>query len=129
VAGDRDDDDNCSPSVKCISVSVILVFTFDLLCFVNLLWWLPIGFVVLIFCVGFAQELRHVPAVASFITRYPGTVPPPNGVHGIPTWVGWQHFFKPSPSRVVMVTERVSLPWPRGVSRDSSQLTSAYCIR
>ncbi|MPV35999.1 molybdopterin-dependent oxidoreductase [Georgenia subflava] len=59
----------------------------------NLLWLLPIGFVVLIAGVGFAKELREVPAVADFIADYPGTVPPANGQEGIPAWVGWQHFF------------------------------------
>jgi thiosulfate reductase cytochrome b subunit len=59
----------------------------------NLLWLLPIGFVVLILAVGFAQELRQVPAVQSFITNHPGTIPPPNGIIGIPAWVGWQHYF------------------------------------
>ncbi len=39
----------------------------------NLLWLLPIGFVVLIAAVGFAQELRQVPAVASFIAAHPGS--------------------------------------------------------
>jgi thiosulfate reductase cytochrome b subunit len=59
----------------------------------NLLWLLPIGFVVLLLAVGFAQELRQVPAVQSFITNHPGTIPPRNGIIGIPAWVGWQHFF------------------------------------
>ena len=59
----------------------------------NLLWLIPIGFVVLILAVGFAQQLREVPAVAAFIADHPGTVVPPNGKIGIPAWVGWQHFF------------------------------------
>ena len=41
----------------------------------NLLWLLPIGFVVLILAVGFAHELRQVPAVATFINHHPGTCP------------------------------------------------------
>ena len=52
----------------------------------NLLWLL------LIVGVGFAKELREVPAAASFIADYPGTVPPPDEQDGIPAWVGWQHF-------------------------------------
>ena len=59
----------------------------------NLLWLLPIGFVLLIVGVALAKELRGLSAVQSFIADYPGTVPPPNGQEGIPTWVGWQHFF------------------------------------
>jgi hypothetical protein len=59
----------------------------------NLLWLLPIGFVALIVGIALAQELRALPAVASFIERNPGTVAPPNGQQGIPAWVGWQHFF------------------------------------
>ena len=39
----------------------------------NLLWLLPIGFVLLIVAVAAAQGLRHVRAVTRFIDRYPGT--------------------------------------------------------
>jgi sulfoxide reductase catalytic subunit YedY len=39
----------------------------------NLLWLVPIGFVLLIVAVAAAQGLRHMPAVARFIVRYPGT--------------------------------------------------------
>jgi methionine sulfoxide reductase catalytic subunit len=39
----------------------------------NLLWLVPIGFVLLIVAVAAAQGLRHMPAVARFIARYPGT--------------------------------------------------------
>ena len=58
----------------------------------NLLWLLPIGFVLLIAGVALAKELRGLPTVASFINQYPGTVTPRNGQQGIPAWVGWQHF-------------------------------------
>lgn len=57
----------------------------------NLLWLLPIGFVLLIAGVALAKELRGLPSVQSFIGQYPGTVAPPNGQVGIPAWVGWQH--------------------------------------
>jgi methionine sulfoxide reductase catalytic subunit len=40
----------------------------------NLLWLLPIGFVVLIVAVAAAKGLRATPSVARFIERYPGTV-------------------------------------------------------
>jgi sulfoxide reductase catalytic subunit YedY len=39
----------------------------------NLLWLIPIGFVLLIVAVAAAQGLRNVPAVDRFIARYPGT--------------------------------------------------------
>jgi thiosulfate reductase cytochrome b subunit len=60
----------------------------------NLLWLLPVGFVLLIAAVALAQGLRDLPAVQSFIDRYPGVVEPPNAEAnaGIPAWVGWQHF-------------------------------------
>ena len=40
----------------------------------NLLWLLPIGFVVLISAVAVAQGLRTIPSVEDFIARYPGTI-------------------------------------------------------
>jgi len=58
----------------------------------NLLWLLPIGFLLLIIGVATAKELRSLASVQSFIDRSPGTVEPTNGQEGIPTWVGWQHF-------------------------------------
>ena len=58
----------------------------------NLLWLLPIGFVLLIAGVALAKELRGLPAVKSLIGQYPGTVTLPSGREGIRSWVGWQHF-------------------------------------
>lgn len=59
----------------------------------NLLWLLPIGFVLLITAVAVAKGLREVPAVQGFIARYPGTAPPdPSTAPGIPAWARWQHF-------------------------------------
>jgi methionine sulfoxide reductase catalytic subunit len=58
----------------------------------NLLRLLPIGFVVLIAGIALDKELRALPAVATFIDQYPGSVAPPNGQRRIPAWVGWQHF-------------------------------------
>jgi len=56
----------------------------------NLLWLLPIGFVVLIVAVAAAKGLRATPSVERFIERYPGTVGTagfaPNP--GLPLWVG-----------------------------------------
>jgi methionine sulfoxide reductase catalytic subunit len=59
----------------------------------NVLWLLPIGFVLLVAGVALAKELRDIPSVAAFIARHPGASNPPNGKQGIPGWVGWQHFF------------------------------------
>ncbi|WP_426504316.1 molybdopterin-dependent oxidoreductase [Dactylosporangium sp. McL0621] len=60
----------------------------------NLLWLLPIGFVVLLVAVAAAKGLRGMPAVQQFITRYPGTIRPTGRapVTGTPLWVGVQHF-------------------------------------
>jgi methionine sulfoxide reductase catalytic subunit len=60
----------------------------------NLLWLLPIGFVLLIVAVAAAQGLRHVPAVDRFIARYPGTTVPASArAHpGLPVWVDVTHF-------------------------------------
>lgn len=61
----------------------------------NLLWLIPIGFVLLVVGIAVAKGLREVPAVAQFVERHPGTVVPEGveGVAGFPAWVGWQHFF------------------------------------
>jgi hypothetical protein len=60
----------------------------------NLLWLIPIGFLVLIAAVAAAQELRKLPSVERFIAAYPGTVHSPNAraQEGFPAWVGVQHF-------------------------------------
>ncbi|MDQ6936077.1 MAG: molybdopterin-dependent oxidoreductase [Actinomycetota bacterium] len=60
----------------------------------NLLWLLPIGFVVLISTVAVAQGLRGTDAVQRFIAQHPGTLPPHSATAvGTPLWVGVQHFF------------------------------------
>ena len=61
----------------------------------NLLWLLPIGFVVLLILVAVAKGLRGEPAVQRFISRYPGTLAPshPQATTGFPVWARWQHFF------------------------------------
>jgi DMSO/TMAO reductase YedYZ molybdopterin-dependent catalytic subunit/thiosulfate reductase cytochrome b subunit len=58
----------------------------------NLVWLLPIGFLVLTVAVAVAQGLRDMPAVQRFIARNPGTIVPPGHHHGLPWWVGAQHF-------------------------------------
>ena len=64
----------------------------------NLLWLLPIGFVVLLILVAVAKGLRGEPAVQRFISRYPGTLAPshPHATTGFPAWARWQHFLMPS---------------------------------
>jgi sulfoxide reductase catalytic subunit YedY len=61
----------------------------------NLLWLLPIGFVVLLILVALAKGLRGEPSVQRFIRRYPGTdgASPSAGTVGFPAWVDLQHFF------------------------------------
>lgn len=61
----------------------------------NLLWLLPIGFVVLLVAVAAAKGLRENPTVHAFIERHPGTIEIPEAqlAPGLPAWVGWQHFF------------------------------------
>jgi sulfoxide reductase catalytic subunit YedY len=60
----------------------------------NLLWLLPIGFVLLIIAVAVAKELRSDPSVQRFIERYPGTIEPSraHATTGFPAWARWQHF-------------------------------------
>jgi thiosulfate reductase cytochrome b subunit len=58
----------------------------------NLLWLIPIGFVVLISAVAAAQGLRNTPAVQRFIARHPGTLTSPGTHPGLPWWVQAQHF-------------------------------------
>jgi len=69
----------------------------------NLLWLLPIGFLLLIVAVALAQGLRGIPSVQRFIEQYPGTVTVqhpittvpqvyPQQDRGFPLWVAAQHF-------------------------------------
>lgn len=61
----------------------------------NLLWLLPIGFVLLIIAVAVAKGLRGDPFIQRFIAQYPGTieVSRSEATTGFPAWVRWQHFF------------------------------------
>jgi methionine sulfoxide reductase catalytic subunit len=61
----------------------------------NLLWLLPIGFLVLISAVAVAKGLRGIPSVQRFIARYPGTGESAGAEQGagLPIWVDLQHFF------------------------------------
>lgn len=61
----------------------------------NLLWLLPLGFVVLIVAIAAAKGLRDMTPVQDFIARNPGTVASADAERrpGLPIWVGVQHFF------------------------------------
>jgi sulfoxide reductase catalytic subunit YedY len=61
----------------------------------NLLWLLPIGFVLLISAVAAAKGLRTTASVQRFIEQHPGTVVGTDAERnaGFPIWVGVQHFF------------------------------------
>jgi methionine sulfoxide reductase catalytic subunit len=61
----------------------------------NLLWLMPIGFVLLIVGVAAAKGLRNMPSVQRFIAQYPGTDPRADrgDYLGVPAWARWQHFF------------------------------------
>jgi DMSO/TMAO reductase YedYZ molybdopterin-dependent catalytic subunit/thiosulfate reductase cytochrome b subunit len=60
----------------------------------NLLWLIPIGFVLLLAAVAVAHWLRTLPAVQQFLAAYPGERPnsADSGAVGTPWWVGVQHF-------------------------------------
>ena len=60
---------------------------------VNVLWALPLIFVLLVIGVAVAQALRQLPAVQDFLVRYPGI--PPSAVAvttGFPAWLRLLHF-------------------------------------
>ncbi|HET9992313.1 MAG TPA: hypothetical protein VFQ65_27465, partial [Kofleriaceae bacterium] len=58
----------------------------------NLLWLIPIGFVLLLIAVAVAKELRTVPEVQDFIHRHPGTGYATQFSTSLPAWVRVQHF-------------------------------------
>lgn len=60
---------------------------------INVLWLLPLGFVLAIIGVAVAQGLRELPAVQDFLVRYPGVPPSARAVtDGFPVWLRVQHF-------------------------------------
>jgi methionine sulfoxide reductase catalytic subunit len=59
----------------------------------NLLWLIPIGFVLLIVSVAVAKGLRNDPTVQRFIARNPGAPTHMQQATGMPPWLRWQHFF------------------------------------
>ncbi|MFZ1995404.1 MAG: molybdopterin-dependent oxidoreductase [Solirubrobacteraceae bacterium] len=60
----------------------------------NLLWLLPISFLLLIIAIAVAKGLRDEAFMQRFIRQYPGTAvrTPPAGTTGFPGWVDLQHF-------------------------------------
>jgi thiosulfate reductase cytochrome b subunit len=59
----------------------------------KLVWIAPVLIVVAVAAVYLANVVRTDPAVAEWISRYPGDAPLPEGAPvGIPIWIGWQHF-------------------------------------
>ncbi|QNK82902.1 molybdopterin-dependent oxidoreductase [Nakamurella sp. PAMC28650] len=59
----------------------------------NLLWLVPLGFLLLLAAVAVAKGIRGLPGVQSFLHRYPGMSElPSNTPVGFPGWLGWQHF-------------------------------------
>ena len=60
---------------------------------INVLWTLPLGFLLLVMAIAAAHAIRELPAVQGFIVRYPGTPPSAPAVEaGLPAWVRVQHF-------------------------------------
>src|ERR1700686_607979 len=60
---------------------------------INVLWALPVGFVLAVIGVAVAQALRELPAVQDFLVRYPGAPPSARTVNaGFPVWLRVQHF-------------------------------------
>ena len=59
----------------------------------NVLWLVPIGFVLFLFAVAAAKGLRDMPAVKDFVARYPGATYMPSFHRPLPAWARWQHFF------------------------------------
>jgi thiosulfate reductase cytochrome b subunit len=58
----------------------------------NLLWLLPIGWVLLLAAVAAAQHLRGLPEVSAFILRHPGTASSTHFASDMPAWLRAQHF-------------------------------------
>ena len=60
---------------------------------INVLWALPVSFLLIVACVALAQALRELPAVQEFLVRYPGIPTTAKTVSaGFPAWLRIQHF-------------------------------------
>ena len=61
--------------------------------YVNVLWVVPIAFVVLVLGIAICQGLYETPWFQQFIARYPGISKSALAVHtGYPLWLRLQHF-------------------------------------
>lgn len=59
----------------------------------KLVWIVPVALVILLAVVLFAQWLRQIPAIASFMAKFPGETRLPKGAPvGFPVWLGGLHF-------------------------------------
>ena len=59
----------------------------------NLLWLIPIGFLLLVIAIAVAKGIRGLPSVQAFMAEYPGTSRlRADAPVGFPAWLGWQHF-------------------------------------
>ena len=58
----------------------------------NLLWLMPIGFVLLLCAIAVAKGLRGIPSVQEFIRRHPGIGFATHFDQPMPAWVRVQHF-------------------------------------
>jgi thiosulfate reductase cytochrome b subunit len=59
----------------------------------RLIWLIPAALAVLVGIVVIARWMRELPAVADWVTRYPGVAPLPEGAPvGTPAWVAITHF-------------------------------------
>ena len=58
----------------------------------NLLWLIPIGFVMLLIAIAVAKGLRTLPAVQELVHRHPGTGFATQFTTALPAWVRVQHF-------------------------------------
>lgn len=90
----------------------------------NLLWLLPLGFVVLIAAVTAAQHLRGLPSVQVFIEQHPGVSEvSPGETSTLPAWLGAQHFLNLFlmvfiiRSGVQILTDHPRLYWTRHSTR------------
>lgn len=58
---------------------------------INVLWFIPIGLAGLVIAAGCAHELRALPVMTEFISRYPGQSSTTVYYSGFPLWVRIQH--------------------------------------
>jgi methionine sulfoxide reductase catalytic subunit len=60
---------------------------------INVLWAIPLAFILVVLAIALAQQLRTMSGVQEFIVRYPGISPSvPRVSAGFPAWLRIQHF-------------------------------------